>query len=238
LKSGGWGKGGFSSLGMNVSVDTLSKLDSTRGQAPTRGAVPGLESESAEAMAATQLMSRVQQGDMEAFQELIRQFQRKVFRVISSYHRNPEDAMEVVQDTFFKVYSSRHTWERRSSFSGWLYRIAINASIDRHRRQGKHSAASLEDVVESAGHSSATLTSHQTPHDQLRSRERRRLLENAVRRLPERQREVVSLRYFGEMQLEEIARALGLPLGTVKSNLHKAVSSLKDVLLRQKEVLV
>jgi RNA polymerase sigma-70 factor (ECF subfamily) len=74
--------------------------------------------------------------------------------------------------------------------------------------------------------------------DRLRNGERRRLLEEAVRRLPERQREVVSLRYFGEMQLEEIAHALSCPLGTVKSNLHKAVLSLKEMLIRQREVLI
>jgi RNA polymerase sigma-70 factor (ECF subfamily) len=67
--------------------------------------------------------------------------------------------------------------------------------------------------------------------------ERRRILETAVSRLPARQREVISLRYFGEMRLEEIAEALRCPLGTVKSNLHKAVMGLKGILLKQKEAL-
>jgi RNA polymerase sigma-70 factor (ECF subfamily) len=71
----------------------------------------------------------------------------------------------------------------------------------------------------------------------MRERERRRFLEDAVRRLPERQREVVSLRYFAEMKLEEIAAALDCPLGTVKSNLHKAVMGLKAMLVAQKGVL-
>jgi len=145
--------------------------------------------------------------------------------------------MEILQDTFLKVYTSRHTWQRRSSFAGWLYRIAINTSIDRYRRQGKHRPASLEEVGESQSHASATLRSDHTPLDRVQDQERRRMLEGAVRRLPERQREVVSLRYFGEMQLEEIAQALRLPLGTVKSNLHKAVLSLREMLMRQKEVL-
>src|SRR5262245_64039468 len=83
------------------------------------------------------LMVRVQAGDMDAYQELIRRYQRKVYRVICGYHRNPEDAMEVVQDTFLKVYTARFTWERRTSFAAWLYRIAINASIDRYRRNPK-----------------------------------------------------------------------------------------------------
>jgi len=185
-----------------------------------------------------ELMARVQTGDLDAYQELIRRYQKKVFRVINSYHRNPEDAMEVLQDTFLKVYNSRRTWERRSSFSGWLYRIAINASIDRHRRAAKVKAASLDEIMESPSHSSATLRSDHSPLSRLRQEERRRMLEDAVRRLPERQREVISLRYFGEMQLEEIARALSLPLGTVKSNLHKAVLSLKEMLMRQREVLI
>jgi RNA polymerase sigma-70 factor, ECF subfamily len=181
------------------------------------------------------LMVRVQQGDMSAYQELIRRYQRKVFRVISSYQRNPEDALEVVQDTFLKVYSSRHTWERRRSFSAWLYRIAINASIDRYRRDGKEKTTSLDDVSESAV--SNSFLRPRTPLDRLRDSERRRALEQAVRSLPARQREVVSLRYFGEMRLEEIAEALECPLGTVKSNLHKAMLTLKGLLAAGKEAL-
>ncbi len=183
------------------------------------------------------LMTRVQHGDMNAYQELIRLYQKKVFRVISSYQRNPEDALEVVQDTFLKLYTSRNTWERKTSFAAWLYRIAINASIDRYRRSGKDKPAYLEDMVEAQIHKSATAN---RPHDaleRLKAGERRAMLEEAIRRLPDRQREVVSLRFFAEMQLSEIADALGCPLGTVKSNLHKAIHTLRDYLLHRKEVL-
>lgn len=183
------------------------------------------------------LMKRVQQGDMYAYQELVRRYQKKVFRVISSYVRNPEDAMEVLQDTFLKVYTARQTWESRFSFAGWLYRIAINASIDRYRRSDRGRTSSLEDVMETQLHHSVTGQSAEDPLGRLRSRERRRLLEVAVRRLPERQREVVSLRYFAEMQLQEIASSLGCPLGTVKSNLHKAVMGLKAMLIERKGAL-
>jgi RNA polymerase sigma-70 factor (ECF subfamily) len=183
------------------------------------------------------LMSRVQRGDMNAYQELVRLYQRKVFRVISGYHRDPEDAMEVLQDTFLKVYTACQTWERRTSFSAWLYRIAINASIDRYRRGDKGRTTSLEDVMEAQVQKSALAATPHTPLDGLRDGERRRVLEEAVRRLPDRQREVVSLRYFADMQLGEIARTLNCPLGTVKSNLHKAVLALKVMLMGQKEVL-
>ncbi|PYU89271.1 MAG: hypothetical protein DMG08_22085 [Acidobacteria bacterium] len=183
------------------------------------------------------LMTQVQQGDMSAYQELIRRYQKKVYRVISSYHRDPADAMEVLQDTFLKVYTSRSTWERRTSFAAWLYRIAINASIDRYRRRSKGRTSSLDQVPESQVQRSPHLARPRSPIEGLRQEERRRVLENAIRRLPERQREILSLRYFGEMQLEEIAQALGCPLGTVKSNLHKAVAGLKALLLDQKELL-
>ena len=184
-----------------------------------------------------ELMTRVQQGDMLAYQELIRLYQKKVYRVIHSYHRDPEDAMEVLQDTFLKIYTARQTWERKHSFSAWLYRIAINASIDRYRRSAKTRPASLEDVVETQLQRSATARPPRNPADKLRDSERRRMLEKAIRRLPPRQREVLTLKYFGELQLEEIASALDCPLGTVKSNLHKAVMSLKDMLVAQREEL-
>ena len=183
------------------------------------------------------LMKQVQQGDMYAYQELVRRYQKKVYRVISTYVRDPQDAMEVLQDTFLKVYTARHTWENRFSFAGWLYRIAINASIDRYRRSDRGRTSSLEDVLETQLHQSATVRSTEDPLDRLRQGERRRLLEEAVCRLPRRQREVVSLRFFGDMRLEEIAAALECPLGTVKSNLHKAVMGLKGMLIEQKGVL-
>lgn len=184
------------------------------------------------------LMKQVQEGDMHAYQELIRRYQKKAFRVISSYVHNQEDAMEVLQDTFLKVFTARQSWDRRFSFAGWLYRIAINASIDRYRRSDRGRTSSLEDVVESRIQQSSALSSGPGPLDGMQERERRRLLEGAVRRLPPRQREVVSLRFFGDMRLEEIAEALNCPLGTVKSNLHKAVMGLKGMLLEQKGALM
>jgi RNA polymerase sigma-70 factor (ECF subfamily) len=183
------------------------------------------------------LMLAVQRGDLDAYQELIRRYQKKVYRVIATYHRNPEDATEVLQDTFLKVYTARGTWKQKTSFAAWLYRIAINASIDRYRRGLKARAARLEDIVESNVRPAPGAKPAASALDLLRGEERRKLLEDAVRKLPARQREVVSLRYFGEMRLEEIASALSCPLGTVKSNLHKAVNSLKNHLLGQKGVL-
>jgi RNA polymerase sigma-70 factor (ECF subfamily) len=182
-------------------------------------------------------MKRVQRGDLYAYQELVRRYQKKVFRVISTHVRDPEDAMEVLQDTLLKVYTSRSTWKSRFSFAGWLYRIAINASIDRYRKSDRGRVSSLEDMMETELHQSATVSSSRDPLDGLRDQERRRLMEGAVRRLPQRQREVVSLRFFGDMKLEEIAAVLDCPLGTVKSNLHKAMMGLKGMLLAQKGVL-
>jgi RNA polymerase sigma-70 factor (ECF subfamily) len=186
---------------------------------------------------AEDLMSRVQRGDMAAYRELVGHYQAKVFRVIRSFHRTPEDAMEVVQDTFLKLFVARDTWEHRTSFCAWLYRIAINASIDRYRRSDKGMTTSLEDMLEGQVEASAVCRRPEDPLEQVSARERRRILENAIGRLPARQREVISLRYFGEMQLEEIAQVLRCPLGTVKSNLHKAVIGLKGILFRQREAL-
>ena len=193
---------------------------------------PVLEPEPA---GAGDLMILVQRGDLNAYQELVRRYQKKVFRVVSTYHRNPEDAMEVLQDTFMKVYSSRDTWRPDRSFPAWLYRIAINASIDRYRRDSGSRAESLEEVSEAR--LLKNVSPGRNPLQALTDQERKATLEAAVRELPLRQREVLSMRYFAEMRLEEIAEALGCPLGTVKSNLHKAVMGLRDLFTRRKGVL-
>ncbi len=219
-----------------MSSDTLGKVAPATSQERQSNSMP-YPAATGESAANENLMSRVQKGDMSAYQELIRLYQKKVFRVISSYQKNPEDAMEVVQDTFLKVYTSRSTWEHKTSFSAWLYRIAINASIDRFRRTGKERDAYLEDMVETQIHKSATVGPPRTALDRLSADDRRRILEDAIRRLPDRQREVISLRYFADMQLGEIAEALNCPLGTVKSNLHKAIHTLRNLLLDRKGVL-
>jgi RNA polymerase sigma-70 factor (ECF subfamily) len=181
-------------------------------------------------------MVRVQNGDMAAYRELVRLYQSRVFRVARSFHRNPEDAIEVCQDTFMKLFVARDTWERRTSFSAWLYRIAINTAIDRYRRGDKGRTTSLEDVVEGQIESWPAAPPAQDPVERIDAAQRRRILESAIRRLPSRQREVVSLRYFGELTLDEISAALRCPLGTVKSNLHKGVMALKRMLFQQREV--
>ena len=183
------------------------------------------------------LMAQVQRGDMAAYQELVRLYQARVFRVIRTFHRNSEDAMDVLQETFLKLYMARDTWERRTSFASWLYRIAINASIDRYRRGDKGRTTSIEDVVEGHLEKSAPHLRADDPLDQISAGERRRMIEAAIHKLPARQREVLSLRYFAEMRLDEIATALSCPLGTVKSNLHKAVMALKGMLSKHKEAL-
>jgi RNA polymerase sigma-70 factor (ECF subfamily) len=136
-----------------------------------------------------------------------------------------------------KLFVARDTWERRTSFSAWLYRIAINAAIDRYRRGDKGRTTSLEDVLEGQLESSPAAPPPQDPVERIDAAQRRRILEAAIRRLPSRQREVVSLRYFGELRLDEISAALRCPLGTVKSNLHKGVMALKRMLFQQREVL-
>lgn len=182
-------------------------------------------------------MARVQRGDMAAYQELVRLYQTKVFRVIRTIHRNPEDAMEVLQDTFLKLFAARRTWEKRSSFAAWLYRIAINTSIDRYRRGDRGKTTSIEGMLDGELERSASNPRPVDALDRISVIERRVILEQAIQRLPRRQREVLSLRFFAEMQLDEIATALSCPLGTVKSNLHKAVVGLRGLLMERKEAL-
>ena len=109
------------------------------------------------------LMAQVQKGDMAAYRELVRCCQARVFRVIRAFHRNPEDAMEVVQDTFLKLFLARNTWEHKTSFGAWLYRIAINASIDRYRRSDKGKTVPLDDVVEGYAGTSAARSGLENP---------------------------------------------------------------------------
>jgi RNA polymerase sigma-70 factor (ECF subfamily) len=167
------------------------------------------------------LLERLAQGDTEALNLLMERHHKRVYRIALSYVRNPDDALDVVQETFVKVFQNSWRWRGEAEVGPWLTRIAVNQAIDQYRK-GKR-RLTREEPLEADGHPTRTTS----PEGAAVSVELSHKIGQAVKSLPERQRAVFVLRHYDEMSLPEIAESLGMNIGTVKSTLHRALGRLR-----------
>jgi RNA polymerase sigma-70 factor, ECF subfamily len=169
-------------------------------------------------------------GDRDALGPLMERHHGRVYRIAYSYLRNADDALDAVQETFVKAYQHAARWHPEAEVTPWLVRIAVNQSIDQYRRGRRRHAN--ETPLEADG-VVMQLPAGEIPADQrVQGREIGERIARAVRELPDTQRSVFVLRHYEDMSLEEIAQALGIQLGTVKSALHRALFRLRDRLGR------
>ena len=173
-----------------------------------------------------ELLARLAGGDRDALGPLMARHYQRLYRIALSYLRNPDDALDAVQETFVKAYQNAARWDGSSEAVPWLTRIAVNHSIDRYRR-ARRRRATFEPMGES-DHDETKATGAPSPEQRVAGQEIGRRIAGALGRLPERQRAVFVLRHYEEMSLEEIAQSLGMSLGTVKSSLHRAVHRLRE----------
>ena len=171
------------------------------------------------------LMARLAAGDREALAPLMERHYRRLYRLALSYLRNPDDALDVVQETFVKAFQKADRWDGSTEAGPWLSRVAVNQSIDRWRRNRRRQATFTP--LAEGDHDEALAAGGPGPDRRVLRREMRDRLAVALEGLPERQRAVVMLRHYQEMSLEEIAQTLGMRLGTVKSTLHRALGRMR-----------
>ena len=174
-------------------------------------------------------MLRLAEGDQHALSELMRRHSPRLYRVAVGYLRDAEEAMEAVQEAFVKAYRSAARWDRSAQVVPWLTRIVINESIDRYRRTRRRRALE-EPLDEGDAHDGRWAEDAPSPERKVLGRELREHIDSAVGSLPDRQRAIFVLRHYEGMELNEIAGALGMRLGTVKSGLHRAVYRLRELL--------
>jgi RNA polymerase sigma-70 factor (ECF subfamily) len=176
-------------------------------------------------LADDEAVARVRAGDREAFASLLRRYQDKVYSIVSNYVGAGEDALDLTQEAFVKAYSQLPRFKGQSSFYTWLYRIAVNVSIDHMRKRSTRRSLSLEQVVESG-----VQIEGQASLDPQEAAERQALgdaLREALDVLPERLRSVVIFHDVEGMTHEEIGQVLGCSVGTAKSRLSRARAELR-----------
>jgi len=168
------------------------------------------------------------------FEQIVRRYQRKVYRVLLLMLKNPEDADNLTQESFLRAYTSRKSFRGECSEQTWLIRIAVNLVRDhaRNRRAGFWKRLlRLEDdgVVTDKGEPPSIKPS---PERGMLAREELDAVWRAVDGLSARQKEVFVLRFAEEMELKEIAEVLDLRIGTVKAQLFRAVTSVREQVRR------
>jgi RNA polymerase sigma-70 factor (ECF subfamily) len=174
----------------------------------------------------SELMAAVQRDAPGAFERFVGRFQRRFYRIAMRYLREHEAALDAVQEAFVKIHQARDRWEPRAQPFTWAYRIVTNHCIDLLRKQAKTAAESIDD---DDSPTSRTLEDARAedPEAAVALRERGEVLRRALAELPAAQREILVLRYYEDLSLQEIAELRNLPLGTVKSTLHRATRSLR-----------
>lgn len=177
------------------------------------------------------LVSRFVGGDDEAFNTLIHRWHRPVYNFVLRYMSSPDDAQEVTQKTFIKVYQKLHTLEQPSRFTAWLYRIALNQCRDEMRRHSRSIFTSLDEKNGNEG--LALIDIYQSnagdPEKQLADKERDHLLHYALSMLPDEQRSVVIMKELQGLKFTEIADALNIPVNTAKTRMYNGLRSLNRI---------
>jgi len=159
-------------------------------------------------------------GDLAAFERLMRQYERLVLRTALRILGNPDDAQDVAQEVFLRLYRNLKKVEAAGNLEGWLYRVAVNLCRDQRRRKGR--TEELEDVVAAPG----------DPQQELTAAERRRVLMMSLRMLPEKERAALVLRDLEGLSTSEVAEILGSSEATVRSQISKARGKVKDFVER------
>ena len=179
------------------------------------------------------LVRRVQGGNTEAFEELVRRYERKVYNITYRLMGNEQDASEALQDAFLRAYRFIAKFEFKSSFFTWLYRIATNVSLSKLRKRPRIETISIDGPVNAAGDLPLEIPDEKyTPEKLMRQRELRAAMKAAVDGLPEDYRSVVVLRDLEGLTNEEAGKVLNLSVAAVKSRLHRGRLVLRTKLVK------
>jgi len=175
------------------------------------------------------LVRRVQAGNNDAFEELVRRYERKVYNITYRLLGNEQDASEALQDTFLRAFRFLPRFRFKSSFYTWLYRIATNVSLTRLRKRKPVETISLDEPVNEAGDLPLEIPdSKYSPEQVFRQQQLREKLQEAVAALPEEYRTVVVLRDLEGLSNEEVSKVLSLSVAAVKSRLHRGRLVLRE----------
>ena len=177
------------------------------------------------------LVTRAQNGEQLAYVELCRRHRDLVFRTVLRITRNPDDAEDVLQDSWMRAFTHIESFDQRSAFSTWVTRIAINSALAMMRRRRTRRELSLDDPVDRDNRRVIEmLEPSRNPEESCLETERLRLVRQAVKRLPSKLRTAIELRQSQDCSVNELAMLVGVSVPTMKSRLMRARLRLRESL--------
>ena len=173
------------------------------------------------------LVLQCRNGDRGAWDALVEQYWQRLYSYAVQATRSNELATDLVQETFLRAYNKLHTFRQDASFLTWLYKIASNLCIDQIRARNSRSALSL-DVETGEGREPVAESRTSNPENIVVRNNLQEIIQREVLQLPERYRMVIVMRHLQDMSVEEIARILEIPDGTVKTHLFRGREMLRE----------
>ncbi|QFG00039.1 RNA polymerase sigma factor [Psychrobacillus glaciei] len=170
-------------------------------------------------------IEEVLSGNKQAYAHIINKYKNPLYATILRMTRNPQNAQDLVQEVFIKVYNQLGKYDRNGIFASWMYRVAINHCMDEFRKksyQMKQVEINEEKVVN---------TNH--PEIIFLKKEKSRQIERLVSTLPEDERMIILLRYINELSYDEISELVEVPLSDVRNKLHRAKKKMRDTVKRE-----
>ena len=178
------------------------------------------------------LVADLLEGDTTALASIVEKYGKMAYRLAVQITKNHEDANDVMQETFLKVYESIDSFRKESAFETWLYRIIVNEALNLVKRRERHHESSLSDESEIVHRFNLQGNNdyRESPHADVEKKELQRWVTQAVDSLPTKHRTVVILHEFEGLTHPQIATILNCSEGTVRSRLHYARRKLRDLL--------
>jgi RNA polymerase sigma-70 factor (ECF subfamily) len=179
------------------------------------------------------LMLRVKNGDLKAFEELVEKYKHPIVNLMYRMLRDAEEAEDLAQNVFIRVYQSADRYEASAKFSTWIFTIARRLCLNEIRRRGRHVAESIESSQSESEEQGARQYADgrtKSPPEAYLHGELERKIQEALEGLPEKQRLAIALCREEELSYEEIAEALGCSLSATKSLIHRGRERLKEIL--------
>lgn len=173
-----------------------------------------------------ELVDRFRKGDEAAFNELVHRYKEKIYWTARRFLQDHDDADEVVQESLLKAYRGLKTFRSDSGVFTWLYRITVNTALNALRKRKAREFLGIDELTGERGPTS------DRPDEQFERTEERTLVEEAIRRLPEKQRAVFVLRFHDQLSYEEIAEILNTSVGGLKANYFHAMRKIGEYVKR------
>jgi len=179
----------------------------------------------------TRLAKLARNGDRRAFAELVELYKDKIYHLAYRMLGNRQEAEDIVQETFMRLYSNLHRYDDTQKFSTWIFRIGTNLCIDRLRKRKLTYSLDAE-VTDGEGNDYYAMMSsdEHTPEKQVIVSETQRHIRKVIDDMPEKYKSIIVLRYLQDLSLQEISDVLDLPITTIKTRLHRGREYLRKKL--------